>query len=235
MKTISSYIYILALTIITSLFISQCTKSNNTIVLDIPDTAFLSALIDNNVDENHDGKIDQDEAEKTSSLSIGPSGIKSLKGIEAFIHLDSLTIHLNNIDTLDMKYNPDLLYLDCFNCEISSLNVSQNLFLEELYCSRNLLTTLDISSNTQLRKLILTVNKITELSLNNNLQLTKMRCCGNQLPHLDISKNTLLTDLGIDNMPMLTEVSVWALPFPPPQVSVLMGYSPNVLFTMPSK
>ncbi len=32
-------------------------------------------------------------------------------------------------------------------------------------------------------------------------------------------------------MPMLTEVCVWILPFPPEGVTVLQGFSPNINFT----
>jgi len=49
--------------------------------------------------------------------------------------------------------------------------------------------------------------------------------------NLDISSNTNLSLAGFDNMPMLTEVCVWTLPFPPSGVSLLMGFSPNVVFT----
>lgn len=58
-----------------------------------------------------------------------------------------------------------------------------------------------------------------------------MISCGHRLTSLDISFNTSLVKIGIDNMPMLVEVCVWALPFHPPGVEILMDYSPNVVFT----
>ncbi|MDF1574100.1 MAG: hypothetical protein P1P86_02780 [Bacteroidales bacterium] len=48
---------------------------------------------------------------------------------------------------------------------------------------------------------------------------------------LNLSNNSLLTKIGVDNMPMLTGICVWTLPFPPEGVVVLQGYSPNINFT----
>ncbi len=70
------------------------------------------------------------------------------------------------------------------------------------------------------------------LSFFYSMRKRKMISCGNQLTFLDISNNTNLTLAGFDNMPMLTKVCVWALPFPPSGVSLLMGFSPNVVFEM---
>ena len=72
---------------------------------------------------------------------------------------------------------------------------------------------------------------ITSLDLSANLGLTKMISCGNQLTRLDISRHTALELIGVDNMPMLTEVCVWTLPFPPDGVIVLQEFSPNINFT----
>ena len=62
--------------------------------------------------------------------------------------------------------------------------------------------------------------------------LSTMICCGNRLTSLDISKHTALRMIGYDNMPLLTEVCVWTLSFPPPGVSVLREFSPNLVYTV---
>jgi hypothetical protein len=74
-------------------------------------------------------------------------------------------------------------------------------------------------------------NWLSSLDLDNNTALVKMVCCGNRLSCLDISKNTELKIIGIDNMPSLGEVCVWTLPFPTTDIYILMGFSPNVVFT----
>ena len=136
------------------------------------------------------------EAEATGTLLIPPSAIRDLTGLEAFINLDSLSITLNPLSSMDLSGNSALRYLMCTYCELTSLDLSNNL-----------LTSLDLSANTG---------------------LTKMVTCGNQLSRLDISKHSALTLIGIDNMPMLTEVCVWTLPFPPSGVTTLQGFSPNI-------
>ncbi len=103
--------------------------------------------------------------------------------------------------------------------------------MEEVIISRNFLTELDVSLNQALEKLFCKNNLLTSLDLSANTGLTLMVSCGNQLTRLDISKHSALTLIGIDNMPMLTEVCVWTLPFPPAGITVLQGFSPNIIFT----
>ena len=87
--------------------------------VNIPDTEFLNALIEEGVDTNEDGLISFEEAEAVTSLDVGgytciggPGGgcgfhgeISNLAGIEAFINLDSLKISGNNIDSIDLSMN----------------------------------------------------------------------------------------------------------------------------------
>ena len=208
-----------------------CDKSPQEEIVQIPDSAFLYALIADGVDKNGDGQISYPEAEATEVLLIPPSGITDLTGLEAFIQLDSLTITLNPLSGIDLSGNSALRYLKLITCELTSLDLSNNLLLEEVICSRNLLTELDISLNQSLVKLLCKNNLLTSLNLSANMGLTLMVSCGNQLSRLDISKHTALTLIGVDNMPMLTEVCVWILPFPPEGIIVLQEYSPNIEFT----
>jgi len=194
----------------------------------IPDNAFLKALIANGVDQDGDGLISNMEAEATKALLIPPSAIVDLTGLESFIQLDSLTITMNPLSGIDLSGNSVLRYLNCTYCELTLLDLSNNLLLEEINCSRNLLPEIDISHNQSLVKLTCKNNLLTSLDLSANRGLTKMVSCGNQLTQLDISMHPSLTLIGVDNMPMLTEVCVWTLPFPPEGVTVIKGFSPNI-------
>ncbi len=205
-----------------------CDNSTEEEIVQIPDSAFLSALIADGVDRNGDGRISQMEAEATGTLLIPPSAIRDLTGLEAFINLDSLSITLNPLSDIDLSGNSALRYLMCTHCELTSLDLSNNLLLEEVICSRNLLQELDISLNQFLVKLSCKNNLLKNLELSANTGLTKMVSCGNQLSRLDISKQSALTIIGVDNMPMLTEVCVWTLPFPPEGITVLQEFSPNI-------
>lgn len=218
-------------TLLLSLQLAGCEQSTPEVLVEIPDKSFLGALIAQGIDANGDGQISQDEAEATSSLRIPPSGIKDLSGLESFIHLDSFSITLNPLLALDVSANSSLKYLECTSCEITELDLSQNSALETVICGRNSLEQIDLSHNPSLTKLVCNNNLFTDLDLSANTALNTMISCGNQLTSLDISKHSLLTKIGFDNMPMLTEVCVWTLPFPPPGVVTLQEFSPNVVFT----
>jgi hypothetical protein len=211
--------------------ICQCDNSPQEILVDIPDGSFLDGLIAAGVDANDDGQISYSEAEATRSIVLPPSGISDLTGLDAFVKLDSLTITLNPLSGIDLSANTLIRFLSCTSCELTTLDISRNLALEELICTRNLLKELDVSQNRSLETLVCKNNLLTRLDLSVNTALVKMVSCGNQLSSLDLSNNTTLQIIGIDNMPMLTEVCVWTLPFPPPGVITLQEFSPNVIFT----
>ncbi len=214
-----------------ALFIFQCSKSDSSELVEIPDSAFLEALVKQGVDTDGDGQISYDEAGGFASILLGPSGISDLTGIEAFANLECLCITLNPITSIDVSKNSQMHHLKCESCELTSLDISSNTNLTELHIGRNRITTLDISNNTRMTRMSCNNNLLTTLDLSNNPGLVYMISCGNQLTSLDLSHNPMLVKIGFDNMPMLRDVCVWTLPFPPPGVAVLMDYSPNVVFT----
>lgn len=227
----SKYSSLWLLTILLAGLFCQCDNSLQENLVDIPDSGFLEGLIAAGVDVNHDGLVSYHEAEATPSIVIPPSGITDLTGLEAFVNLDSFSITLNPLSGIDLSSNKLLRYLEVTSCELSSLNLSENIALEVLICGRNLMEELDVSHNLSLVTLVCNNNLFTSLDLAVNTTLTKMISCGNQLSSIDLSKNTALVKIGIDNMPMLIDVCVWTLPFPPPGVDMLMGFSPNIVFT----
>ena len=126
----------------------------------IPDKAFLNALIEKGVDTNGDNLISHAEAEIITYLRIegnweeGKQGeIESLKGIEAFVNLDTLRCNFNRITNLDLSDNRSLRYLNCNENQITSLDVSGCTALTELDFEGNLLTSLDLSNNTSLKRI----------------------------------------------------------------------------------
>jgi|GEM_PF-2538460 len=221
----------ISLLFLLSLLTFQCDESSHEILVDIPDSSFLNELIKTGVDANGDGRISYSEAEATRSIVLPPSGISDLTGLEAFVNLDSLTITLNPLNSIDLSANTSLKYLSCTSCELVALDVSGNLALEHLNFGRNLLEEIDVAQNLLLETLVCNNNVLTELHISVNSALVKMISCGNQLTRLDISNNAALQVIGIDNMPMLEEVCVWTMPFPPPGVTTLQEFSPNVVFT----
>jgi hypothetical protein len=218
-------------TILSALLLGGCGKAPAERMVEIPDQRFLNRLISEGVDANGDGLISYKEAEAAWSIVLPPSSITDLKGLEAFINLDSLSITLNPLKELDLSENRALRYLEITSCELSSLDISENPELERLNCGRNLIVELDLTRNRSLVSLACNNNLLDSLDLTANTALTSMIACGNRLTGIDLSKNSALVKIGIDNMPMLTDVCVWTLPFPPPGVDILMEFSPNIVFT----
>ena len=211
--------------------LAGCDSSVEEEIVHIPDKAFLDALVANGVDQNGDRLIGYREAEASASLLIPPSGISDLTGLEAFVNLDSLTITLNPLGGIDLASNLRLSYLDITYCELTDLDISNNPLLETLICGRNKLMELDLYNNLALKTLVCNNNLLNSLDLSAIESLNTMISCGNKLSNLDISKHAQLRKIGVDNMPMLTGVCVWTLPFPPEGVVVLQGYSPNIQYT----
>ncbi len=199
--------------VLISILLSQCSKLNQEEVT-IVDQAFLEALIGQGIDRNNNGSISLKEAERAEAIHLWPSNIHDLKGIEAFVNLDTLSVQLNPLSNLDLSMNKSLRYLELIGCEQESLDVSELIDLRYLDCSGSLAMK----------------SFLTELDISQNYYLEKLICEENQLQSLNISQNTNLLKVGFDNMPMLLKVCVWKLPFPPPGIAVLMGFSPNVVF-----
>jgi predicted GH43/DUF377 family glycosyl hydrolase len=198
--------------------------------VDIPDTAFLHALIDEGVDTNEDSLISYTEAMAIISLEISGNGISDMTGIEAFVYLDTLDCSNNSLTTLDVSNNTALKDLNVSSNELASLDVSSNPLLEWLTCSSNELTSLDVSNNPSLIGLYIQGNQIGSLNVSGVTALKFLRCRANLLTSLDVSNNNSLKGLSIDEMPTLFEVCVWVLPFPPEGVEIDTTGSPNVCF-----
>jgi len=248
------------LTILAVLFV-QCEEESPQYV-NIPDDAFLKALIEEGVDVNNDSLISFTEAAAIATLDVSgfiygsgynKRGISSLKGIEAFIHLDTLDCSINNIRELDLSNQPalrklecsmnlltgldismcaDITYLDCsVNYDLENLDVSSNTALQYLNCQWHNMETLDVSGNIALAELACSGSRLHSLDLSENTELLTLNCGDSPIGKLDISHNTRLMHLAIQYCPHLFEVCVPSLPFPPPGGSVSMVQSPNVYFT----
>lgn len=126
--------------------------------VNIPDEAFLNALIDLGIDRNGDGALSPHEAEDILHLDVSDRGISDLTGIEAFIDLERLNCWKNQLTSLDVSRNTALTDLYCAQNKLTSLDLSNNTALAVLHCFSNQLTSLDISNNTSLKNIQLRDN-----------------------------------------------------------------------------
>ncbi|UCH14125.1 MAG: hypothetical protein JSV22_13605, partial [Bacteroidales bacterium] len=92
--------------------------------VEIPDTAFLHALIEEGVDANEDSLISYAEAEAITNLNVNEKNISDITGIEAFVNLDTLYCDKNQLTSLDVSNNTALERLHCQLNQLTSLNVS---------------------------------------------------------------------------------------------------------------
>ncbi len=189
--------------------LSRCKKELEIEMVSITDHEFLEALIHAGVDTDGDNMISRSEAEVISFLDIGGTfdnigNIESLKGIEAFINLDTLICSYNAINNLDVTNNSMLSLLNCSNNQLNSLNVNSNNRLLSLYCNDNQLTDLDVSGNTLLEELWCFQNELTSLNMVNNSNLITLYCDWNPLSELDCSNLKQLKYLRCTNTTLQT-------------------------------
>ena len=162
--------------------------------INIPDAVFKNDLLAV-FDINRDGEISVVEAENITSINCREHSIQNLDGIEYFINLKQLFCSKNNLTTLDVSKNTNLIKLECNGNRLATLDLSKNTELKELDCHNNLLTKLDVSKNTELLYLYCDINQLTSLDVSKNTELKELECYKNLLTKLDVSKNTKLTRL----------------------------------------
>ncbi|MBO3116743.1 leucine-rich repeat domain-containing protein [Winogradskyella sp. DF17] len=159
----------------------------------VPDDNFEQALIDLGYDSGPlDDYVFTGQIEDLVFLDVSGREISDLTGIEAFLNLTTLNIQNNALSTLDL---------------------SNNLLLNNLNASENMLTNIDVSILTELTDLDLGSNQISQINLNNNfnlidvdisnnaltqlnvdalINLEELICASNQLSALDVTQNTSL-------------------------------------------
>ena len=163
-----------------------------------PDANFCS-FVASSFDEDNDNYLSDTEINAVESINCADKGISDLTGISHFTALETLNCFDNQLTSLDVSKNTALIYLDCYGNQLTSLDVSKNTALTYLEWGRNQLTKLDVSKNTVLTTLYCWDNQLTKLDVSKNTALTDLACYNNQLTSLDVSKNTALTYLDCDN------------------------------------
>ena len=178
---------------------------------------YISYTVD--VDENKDGQISVNEAQKVRGLDFDSSEeyIEAMPEIKYFTALEYLNCGSHNLTTLDLSKNVALTYLDCFDNYLTSLDLSKNTALTKLYCKGNQLTLLDLSNNAALKFLDCCSNDLTSLDLSKSTALSYLQCQNNQLTSLDLNaalkfldcSSNYLISLDLSKNTALTELYCW--------------------------
>jgi hypothetical protein len=172
----------------------------------IPDANFKNYLVGNTaININNDTEIQCDEAANYSgSIMVSNLSIQDLTGIETFFNITELNCSNNQLSSLNLLSNTDLLILDCSNNQLTGLDVSLNNQLVDLFCSGNMIASLDVSNNIGLVKLDVSTNQLLVLDVNALPNLDQLVCSFNQLTSLNILLNSVLTKITCNNNDLYT-------------------------------
>ena len=109
-----------------------------------------------------DSVLTAEEIEAVTYLRITNTNARSFQGIEFFTALKELNCWQNQLTTLDLSKNTALTKVWCFNNKITSLNVSGCTALQELDCNDNQLQRLNVSGCPALTNLYFYKNQIKD-------------------------------------------------------------------------
>lgn len=184
-----------------------------------PDTFFRNYVLQW-LDYNHDGKLQRSEATSIAGFDGGfnEKGITSLKGIEYFTEILTLSATYNQFTELDLSKNTKLQKLNLEgNHNLTSLDLSANTELLEIHCPMCGLTALDVSALTKLTLLCCSYNQISSLNVNQNTALVDLDFTNNTVNNIDLSQNSeieflncgsnQLTSLNLFNNSKLRQVN----------------------------
>ncbi len=179
--------------------------------VNIPDTAFKAALVNNpSINTNADAEIQVTEAAAYKwGISVSNMGISDMTGIEAFTAIGFIDCSSNSLTSLNVSTNIGISSLYCSSNQLTSLILPMSTTLQELYCQENQLTSLNVSANTALSELHCSINQLTSLNVTANTALYFLNCGFNQLTSLDVSASTNLGFL-ICGFNQLTSLNVGA-------------------------
>ena len=126
----------------------------------VPDDNFEAYLESNGMGNGiaNDDYVTTSNINMITYLNVNSTAIINLTGIEDFTNL---------------------IHLECWGNQLTTLDISQNTALNSLLCHANQLTALDVSQNTALIELNCIDNQLTSLDLRNNTSLNYLYCYNN--------------------------------------------------------
>lgn len=149
-----------------------------------------------------DGILTPYEISQIKEINVSNTGISSLKGIELFEALESLSVKNNSLTELHVTNNKNLTYLNCDMNTITSLDVSGLANLKALYCEGNTMTSLNLNGCTSLEMLYCRSNRLTDVDFSTNTQLKFIETFDNQLTKVDLSALKQLEFVHLDHNKM---------------------------------
>ena len=168
----------------------------------IPDDNFEQVLIDLGLDDIVDDYVYTSSIDTITQLHLLNQNIADLTGIENFFQLTYLDCRYNSLTSLDVSNNLFLENLYCNNNQITEIDLINNDSLNWLQIAYNDLSSLDVSMNEKLEYLSCEFNNLINLDVNDSLK--ELRCFFNEISTLSISNNHNLTYIACNNNEILS-------------------------------
>ena len=168
----------------------------------IPDDNFEQALIDLGLDDIIDDYVYTSSIDTITQLHLLNQNIADLTGIENFFQLTYLDCRYNSLTSLDVSNNLFLENLYCNNNQITEIDLINNDSLNWLQIAYNDLSSLDVSMNEKLDYLSCEFNNLINLDVNDSLK--ELHCFYNEISTLSISNNHNLTYIACNNNEILS-------------------------------
>lgn len=154
--------------------LSENKKSLNKKVA-IYDNNFERKLIELKYDDIIDGYVSKDGIKYCRFLDLSALGLFDLKGIEAFDSLRKLNVSNNQLTSIDLSKNTELVEINIGYNQLTSIDLSKNTGLVEINIEYNQLTSIDLSKNTKLVNLNVSDNQLTSIDLSKNTKLVNLK------------------------------------------------------------
>ena len=141
--------------------------------------------------ENKTSATDEELAGITEVICRN-SEIKSTKGIEKLTSLRYLNLYNNNVTSIDLSHNTALVMLNLTFNDVKSIDLSKNTNLQQLYLNGNKIENIDLSKNTKLIDLNVYNNKLSKIDITMLPELKFILLSLNNLTTIDLSNNNKL-------------------------------------------
>jgi len=175
----------------------------------IPDANFEQALINLGYDTGTpNGSVPTANINTVTSLYVNSQNIADLTGIEDFSALTHLDCFDNQIMSLDISNNVALEYLKCNSNQLTSLDLTNNIALLHLQAGYNSIPLLDLSQNILLEVLAMATCAVTcpatltQLDVTANTELTSLHLIQHNISFLDLSNCNKIQYLSVDGNPL---------------------------------
>ena len=135
--------------------------------------------------------------------------MQSMKGLEYFTELETLSVSMSNVEELDLSANTKLKSVKFNNSKLTYVYFGRNPNLTSIELKSNMtLKSLDVSKLENLGYLILTKTGVTEVDVSNNPMLRNFTCDHSYISCIDVRRNPLIGNIQCNDCPNLNTIKL---------------------------